>query len=122
MKNLKRHTLLFLFPLALLAACSEDTSNNFTNITWQAQNLSPELERIYQSSCKNCHEVEGTGAPLTGDSKNWNKVLEKGLTASVENAINGFGGMPPGGQCFECTPEHMMSLIQYMSKPENNNQ
>lgn len=117
MTNRKLYTLFFLFPFFYLGGCDDNSSTSYQNINWQAQSLTPDLERIYQSSCKNCHENEGTGAPLTGDSKTWNKVLEPGLDASIERAINGFGGMPPGGQCFECTPEHFDSLIRYMSKP-----
>lgn len=115
--KIDKHFILLLLPLALLAACNNDISNSYTNLSWPRQTLSPELDRIYQSSCKNCHENNATSAPLTGDSKTWNKILESGLETSIDRAINGFGGMPPGGQCFECTPEHFDKLIRYMSKP-----
>ena len=112
--------LLFVIAFFQLAGCNGNSSSQHKNISWQAQSLAPEMARIYQTTCKNCHENSATGAPQTGDTNAWNKVLEPGLDASIERVINGFGGMPPAGQCFECTPEHFASLIRYMSKPSSN--
>ncbi|KZY39288.1 MULTISPECIES: cytochrome c5 family protein [unclassified Oleiphilus] len=117
MTHLKITFLVLLFLSINMTACSSDSPEGFKNISWSAQSLPKDLQRIYQQSCKNCHANSGTGAPLTGDSKTWNKILENGIDASVEKAINGSGGMPPGGQCFECTPDHFVKLIRYMSKP-----
>lgn len=119
MTNFKSITPFTVLLIASLTACSNGSSSDHGNITWQAQSLSPDLTRIYQTSCKNCHENTSTGAPLTGDLNTWNKVLEKGLDTSIERAVNGYGGMPPGGQCFECNSEHFAQLIRYMSKPSN---
>mgnify|MGYP003386024737 CR=1 FL=1 len=103
--------------LTFLGACSDDTLSQSDNISWPALTLSPELSDIYQGSCHNCHSVKGTGAPQTGDKENWNAVLEKGLEASLERAISGYGGMPPNGQCFQCNPDQIKNLIRYMSNP-----
>jgi cytochrome c len=37
------------------------------------------------------------GAPAVGDKKAWAAVLEKGIKAVHDNAINGINGMPPRG-------------------------
>ena len=36
------------------------------------------------------------------------------LVASVDKGLN---AMPPKGMCFDCTPEEVQALIEFMSKP-----
>ncbi|MFT6122977.1 MAG: cytochrome c5 [Oleiphilaceae bacterium] len=79
--------------------------------------ISAELRAIYQRSCKNCHEVKATGAPLSGDKKRWNTILGKGMAIVLDRAMSGYQGMPAFGQCFECSPEQIEALIIYMSTP-----
>jgi len=97
----------------LISACSPqaDIKNNKTEPTI----ISAELGAIYQRSCKNCHEVEATGAPLSGDKERWGSILEKGMTTVLDRAMSGYQGMPAFGQCFECSPEQIEALIIYMS-------
>lgn len=44
--------------------------------------------------------------------------MEKGLNKMVENTINGTGGMPSMGQCFECTKSDLEQMILYMASPK----
>ena len=99
----------------LLSACSSQTDDNKTQAL--PVTLSAELSDIYQRSCKSCHEVEATGAPLTGDKKRWQTVLEKGMATVLDRAMSGYQGMPAFGQCFDCNPEQIEALIIYMSNP-----
>ena len=98
-----------------LLACSSQT--NEENKQTKPIILSTELSNIYQRSCKSCHEVEATGAPLTGDKERWNTVLEKGMATVMDRAMSGYQGMPAFGQCFDCNPEQIEALIIYMSNP-----
>ncbi len=113
---------LFAFFCLSLSACSDQTpgtdpdrlDKSLATIT-----LSDELMSVYQQSCKNCHEVQATGAPLTGDYQTWSKILTQGIDAVVDKAMQGVGGMPPAGPCFTCTPDQIRELILYMSNPAN---
>ncbi len=74
------------------------------------------LAEIYNRSCRSCHTVAATGAPLTGDSAGWAPRMEKGIDTLVDSVINGFGGMPPFGLCMDCDGEQFEALIQFMAK------
>ena len=106
---------LLAFTLSLIvSACSSQTD---INATAKPVTLPPDLQVIYQRSCQNCHEVEATGAPLTGDKAHWNRILEQGMALTLEHAMSGYQNMPAFGQCFECSPEQIETLITYMSNP-----
>ncbi|WP_444931138.1 c-type cytochrome [Microbulbifer sp. SSSA002] len=78
----------------------------------------PEIAEIYTRSCRSCHSTGATTAPLTGDLASWKPRMNKGVEVLVENAINGFQGMPPLGLCFECSPEQFEQLIVFMATAE----
>lgn len=102
---------------AMLTGCDSGPSQEqilATAQTLTAQDAS--LNEIYQRSCKNCHTLVDTGAPLTGDQHEWAKRLEKGKEALVNNVIYGFGGMPPFGLCMECGPEEFEALVDFMAQ------
>ena len=108
-----------LFPMLVISlfisACSPNAE--IDNNDPKPVTLSTELAGTYQRSCKNCHEVEATGAPLLGDKERWKAVLEKGIPVVLDRAMSGYQGMPAFGQCFECSPEQIETLILYMSNP-----
>lgn len=115
---------LLIISYLFLSACSQDTADEDKQLSADSSasteisnyTLSPELNTIYRETCIQCHTNSSTGAPISGDTKAWQKILSKGLEATLERAMNGYGGMPPAGQCFECTPEQMIDLINYMSQ------
>lgn len=104
--------------LLLLTACSssEDRSHRITEYASQARPDDPQLAETYQRSCHTCHGTPDSGAPLTGDSKQWDPLLEKGMQALLSNVINGIGGMPPYGLCMDCSAEDFRALIRFMAK------
>jgi cytochrome c5 len=75
----------------------------------------PHLAELYRQSCRACHAVPGSGAPLTGDRNAWDARWEKGAEALRSSAISGMNGMPAGGQCFACTPQDYDALIRFMA-------
>lgn len=119
--GLSFNTLKFYFFLViclLLTSCSsESPSHNAAKSSKLALSypLSSELKTIFDETCAQCHLKVSTGAPKAGDSKAWEKILSKGMDATLERSMNGYGGMPPAGQCFECSPEQLIELIRYMS-------
>lgn len=76
------------------------------------------LAGLYEQSCKSCHTVADTGAPLTGDRTQWDVRWKKGEAALLTSAVNGLNGMPAGGQCFSCTPDDFKALIAFMAGRE----
>ncbi|MFT7373388.1 MAG: cytochrome c5 [Oleiphilaceae bacterium] len=111
-------TLILLLTLTfslLISACSPEAE--LDDKRTEPVTLSTELAAIYQRSCKNCHEVGATGAPLTGDTERWNTILDKGMATVLDRAMSGYQGMPAFGQCFACSPEQIKALIIYMSNP-----
>lgn len=102
---------------ALLVACgSGPTIEERVNTAQSLHPQDPALDEIYQRSCKSCHTLEETGAPLVGDVDAWAERYEKGEGVLVDNVINGFGGMPPFGMCMECSPEQFEQLISFMAQ------
>lgn len=74
-----------------------------------------EIAAIYLRSCRSCHTVAATGAPLTGDKAAWAPRMEKGMSVMVDSVVNGSGGMPPFGLCMDCSAEQFEALIQFMA-------
>jgi cytochrome c5 len=104
--------------LSLPACGSKQTTMPDTKAIERAATLLPadsRLAMLYTQSCKLCHAIAGSVAPLTGDRSAWESRWEKGLSALTQNVIVGLNGMPPGGQCFACSAEDYTALIKFMA-------
>ncbi len=104
-----------------LAACQgkSDVGGN-DRLESASRSLQPAeaaLAEIYNRSCRSCHTVAATGAPLTGDADAWAERYEKGMGTLVDNVINGYGGMPALGLCMECDADQFEALIDFMATP-----
>lgn len=73
------------------------------------------LAQLYEHSCKACHAVPGTGAPLVHDHAAWDPRWEKGEAVLLAHAAIGFQAMPAGGQCAACTPDDLRKLIRFLA-------
>ena len=112
------------FPIVIalaLAACGEESAPGKKSAPQMeakvvaAQELSPELRTIYQTSCQVCHDNAGTGAPVSGVAEDWTARVELGMDPMLENVMNGYQGMPAMGGCFHCTEEDFRLLIGFMT-------
>lgn len=109
--------LVVLVSFLLLAGCDSGPSLEQKLATANSlQHRDATLNEIYQRTCKNCHVIESTGAPLTGDKGAWAERLEKGKEALVNSVIYGSGGMPPFGLCMECDAQQFEKLIDFMAQ------
>jgi len=107
-----------LISICILSACGPSQQGSFDQaLSAKLQPQDQQLAEIYNRSCKNCHTIAGTGAPLTGDAATWQTKMDKGMHTLLDNVINGFGGMPPFGMCMDCEPEQFEALIQFMASP-----
>jgi len=108
--------------LLLLTACGDPDSRAAQQMeaaSRQQVPANPDLAAIYLRSCRSCHTVAATGAPLTGDAAAWTPRMDKGMDAMLDSVINGFGGMPPLGLCMDCTAEQFEALIRFMAGTES---
>lgn len=117
-RNLRRLALVLL----TLAACAPPApAEPGADAIAAAAAAAPEdarLAALYNRSCRTCHTAAGMGAPLTHDRTAWDERWAKGEDALVQSTIAGLNGMPPGGQCFSCTPQDYRALIRFMAGRE----
>ncbi len=73
------------------------------------------LAGLYETSCKTCHTIQGSGAPLAGDVAAWAPRVKQGMPTLVGHTVQGFKAMPAGGQCAGCTVADYEALIHFMS-------
>jgi cytochrome c5 len=114
-------TLLLIIVFAL-AGCGKPSSTASPGSEAQSRQLrppEPEIAAIYERSCRSCHTIAATGAPLTGDKVAWAPRMDKGMGVLLDSVVNGFGGMPPFGLCMDCSAEQFEALIQFMAAGES---
>ena len=105
-----------------LIGCERNGGSDLAAAESASRGLSPQdkaLAGIYDRSCRSCHTIAATGAPLTGDESAWKIRMDKGMSTLVDNVINGFGGMPPFGMCMDCGQQEFEALIVFMATAES---
>jgi len=104
---------------AFLTGCVEEPSSDDRAAEATSRTLRPSdtaIAKIYDRSCRNCHTIAATGAPLTGDSIQWATRLDKGMETLIDNVVSGVGTMPPFGMCMDCQLEEFKALILFMAQ------
>ncbi len=95
----------------LLAACGKGPGTPAaTPVT-----LSAEQQKLYDNSCKLCHNDPSSGAPQVGDAAAWGKRRAQGKDVLLAHVTNGYQRMPPLGLCMACTEEQFLALTEYLS-------
>ncbi len=116
-----RYRVTALLSLFLLIGCGDAPVGKSTSISEATSRMvtpaDPVLAADYDRSCRSCHTIAATGAPLTGDWPAWDLRMQKGMDILVDNVVNGFGGMPPFGLCMDCDVEQFEALIDFMATP-----
>lgn len=125
--NHMQRFLMIIFLALGVTACSQDQSQGSAPASANSGSSAgqmggadsmpsdPELARIYRSSCYSCHRYGAGGAPQTGNEKQWQARMEKGMDALMESTINGYRGMPPMGACMDCGEAEFHALIRFMA-------
>ncbi len=112
-------TVIAMLAALMLSACGPGQSNRGAISEADSAALQPadaSLAQVYNRSCRSCHTVAATGAPLTGDRAAWAPRMEKGIDTLVDNVVNGFGGMPPFGLCMDCDADQFEALTLFMAE------
>ena len=106
-------------PLWLVSACdsTEKTADSHMSTVAAAAQvvLDARGQDIYETNCKVCHGMAGTGAPLSGKTSDWQDITSKGMDAVLTNVFDGYQAMPAMGGCFDCSEEDFRQLIGYMT-------
>ena len=104
----------------MLAACgsgqdSKPAAAAATAPAAPAVAASPAIQKIYDTTCSNCHGKPGTGAPPAGDVKAWAPRVAQGREIVLGHIINGYKGMPPMGMCMQCAEDDFVAVTEFMS-------
>ena len=105
-----------LLSFLILAGCGETIPAKPT--PQQALALKPadpRLASLYEGSCKACHAIPASGAPMVHDRAAWDPRWKQGEAVLLDHTIQGFGAMPALGQCVACTPADFGALIRFMA-------
>jgi len=114
---------LFSLPLlaVLLSACSSVASQNlgfgeqFRSPTLRAVTVDEEVMAKWSRSCALCHITGEAGAPIVGDTAEWQRRLQQGEEAIINNVVEGFNSMPPLGYCMACEVSDFRAMVAYMA-------
>lgn len=69
-------------------------------------------DAILNQYCNVCHLTGWNGAPLSGDTNDWQPRLATGFDSLLKNTRQGFNSMPPMGTCSDCTDEELQAAIR----------
>ena len=121
MKKSSPHLFSLLLLAVLLSACSSVASQNlgfgeqFRPPTLGAVTVDEEVMAKWSRSCALCHITGEAGAPVVGDTAEWQRRLEQGEEAIINNVVEGFNSMPPLGYCMACEVSDFRAMVAYMA-------
>lgn len=104
----------------LLGSCASTTSQNssgeqFRPPTVAVAAIDEEVMGKWSRSCALCHITGEAGAPVVGDTAEWQRRLQQGEDAIISNVLNGVNSMPPLGYCMACEISDFRAMIVYMA-------
>lgn len=103
----------------LLSGCGDDEPKTSAQKVPQENavtvTLDAERQDIYDTNCKVCHGMAGTGAPVSGQTEDWQGRVAVGMDTIVDRVMDGYQAMPPMGGCFDCTEEDFRELTRFMT-------
>lgn len=73
--------------------------------------------QIVTHYCANCHAehpIISLGAPLIGQTDDWNPRIKQGLDVLFKHTDEGLNAMPARGGCFECSDKQLMLAVMAM--------
>ena len=71
-------------------------------------------QEVYDQFCFACHMSGVGGAPLLGDSGQWQPRIDKGMETLMASTLNGLNAMPAKGTCMNCSDDELQAAVTYM--------
>jgi cytochrome c5 len=71
-------------------------------------------QAVYDQFCFACHASGVGGAPLLGDTAQWQPRVDKGMDVLMASTINGINAMPAKGTCMNCSDDELEAAVTYM--------
>lgn len=71
-------------------------------------------QQVYDQFCFACHTSGVGGAPLLGDTAQWQPRIDKGMDVLMASTINGINAMPAKGTCMNCSDDELNAAVVYM--------
>ena len=121
MKKSSPHLFSLLLLAVLLSTCSSVASQNlgfgeqFRPPTLRAVTVDEEVMAKWSRSCALCHITGEAGAPVVGDTAEWQRRLQQGEEAIINNVVEGLNSMPPLGYCMACEVSDFRAMVAYMA-------
>ena len=121
MKKSFPHLFSFALIAVLLSACSSVASQNlgsgeqFRPPTLRTAANDEEVMAKWSRSCALCHITGEAGAPVVGDTAEWQRRLQQGEEAIINNVVEGFNSMPPLSYCMACEVSDFRAMVAYMA-------
>lgn len=76
-------------------------------------------QAVYDQFCFACHAAGVGGAPLLGDTAQWEPRIAKGMDVLMTSTLNGINAMPAKGTCMNCSDEELQAAVDYMLEQVN---
>jgi len=118
--------------IVIISGCSAAGSSPLALTTEKTRGFIDEINRspepydgpvrtgkeVYAYRCMACHARATQGAPLLGDTIEWNIRARQGMHVLMSHVLKGFnrGLMPPKGGCGNCSDPELHSAVKYMLK------
>lgn len=109
------------FISLLIAGCSLSDNQNSQSLddfmppVLREAGVDDAVMEKWSRSCALCHITGEAGAPLVGDTTEWQRRLQQGEEAIINNVLNGVNSMPPLGYCMACEISDFRAMIAYMA-------
>lgn len=71
-------------------------------------------KRVYENTCRVCHQDGELGAPKLGDQAAWAPRIDQNMDVLFTHAIEGYKAMPKMGACYNCSQAEVMAAVKYM--------
>lgn len=119
-KPILRYLVITLIAMSL-SACSSlpsqvpESGEQFRPPTLRTASVDDELMGKWSRSCALCHITGEAGAPVVGDTIEWQRRLQQGEEAILNNVLEGFNSMPPLGYCMACEISDFRAMVAYMA-------
>lgn len=121
MKKAFSHLFSYALITVLLSACSSVASQNsgsgeqFSPPALRTVTVDEEVMAKWSRSCALCHITGEAGAPVVGDTAEWQRRLQQGEETIINNVLQGVNSMPPLGYCMACEISDFRAMVAYMA-------